>query len=96
MIEVKKKEQVPKKPHYAVLVYKTSSVYHEGDERSRTNPGHGYPAYTEQINNFEHYVSEDKNEWENFVKALHMTGEKNFVFFRVAEVGSLEVNVVIK
>lgn len=96
MIEVKNKEQVPKKSHYAVLIYKTQSVYHEGDERSRTHPGHGYPAYTEQINNFEHYVSEDKNDWESFIKALHISGEKNFVFFRVAEVGSLEVSVVIK
>jgi hypothetical protein len=26
---------------------KEVSIHHEGDERSRTNPGHGYPAHTE-------------------------------------------------
>lgn len=24
-------------------------IHHEGDERSRTHPGHGYPAYTEDV-----------------------------------------------
>jgi hypothetical protein len=24
-------------------------IYHEGDERSRTHPGHGYPAHTEEV-----------------------------------------------
>jgi hypothetical protein len=32
------------KEFYAVFVQ--SSYYVEGDERSRTNPGHGYPAHT--------------------------------------------------
>lgn len=30
---------------YAALVSKSVSI--PGDERSRTNPGHGYPAHTE-------------------------------------------------
>lgn len=37
----------PDKTQYAVI--HTDSIYHEGDERSRANPGHGYPAYTEQV-----------------------------------------------
>jgi hypothetical protein len=32
------------KKKYAVLV--EASYHVEGDERSRTNPGHGYPAHT--------------------------------------------------
>jgi len=31
------------------VFFEKTSIHHEGDERSRTNPGHGYPAYTEQI-----------------------------------------------
>ena len=31
------------------VIVKTETVSHEGDERSRTNPGHGYPAYTEHF-----------------------------------------------
>ena len=34
---------------YAVIVER--SVYIPGDERSRTNPGHGYPATTEYFQN---------------------------------------------
>ncbi len=47
--------QIPKTPHYAVLINKSQTIYHEGDERSRTNPGHGYPAYSETINSIEYY-----------------------------------------
>ena len=32
---------------YAIIYEDT--IHHEGDERSRTHPGHGYPAYSEEI-----------------------------------------------
>lgn len=93
---VKSKEDVPAIPHYAVIVYKTRSIYHEGDERSRTNPGHGYPAHTEIVNTCEHYVSIDKNDTESFVKTLHFTKETNFVFFQVPGLGSMETSIAFK
>jgi hypothetical protein len=31
--------------HYVILVF--SSIWIPGDERSRTNPGHGYPEHTQ-------------------------------------------------
>lgn len=49
---------VPAGPHLALLVYSKSSVLIPGDERSRTNPGHGYPERTETYNTFEHYVTQ--------------------------------------
>jgi hypothetical protein len=93
---VSKKDDVPKGHHYAIIVYKTSSVFIPGDERSRTNPGHGYPERYESYDSFEHYVTEDKVEWENFIKALHFKHETNFIFFEVQKLGSFEVNVSIK
>lgn len=42
---IKGAEQVPSEEHFAILVYEHSSVHVPGDERSRTNPGHGYPAH---------------------------------------------------
>lgn len=93
---VAKKDDVPKGHHYAVLIYKSDSVYIPGDERSRTNPGHGYPARNETFESFEHYVTEDKVEWEDFVKSLHYINKNNFIFFEVPKLGSLEVNVSIK
>lgn len=35
------------------LIITQSSIHHAGDERSRTNPGHGYPAYTETVDKVE-------------------------------------------
>ena len=90
------KNDVPKGKHYAVIIYKSNSVFIPGDERSRTNPGHGYPERYETYESFEHYVSEEKEEWESLVKALHFKGEKNFVFFEVLQTGSLELNISIK
>ena len=29
------------------MIVENRLVYHEGDERSRNHPGHGYPAHTE-------------------------------------------------
>jgi len=93
---VASKNDVPLGQHWAVLIYKSSSVYVPGDERSRTNPGHGYPAHTETYESFEHYVATSKSEWEEFVMALFKSGENNFVFFEVPVVGTLEVSVAIK
>jgi hypothetical protein len=40
--------KIPDTEHWAIIT--TSSVYIPGDERSRTNPGHGYPeTYVETI-----------------------------------------------
>lgn len=99
MKQVHKASDVPHQPHYAVLVYKTGTVHHEGDERSRTNPGHGYPAYSEEINMFEHYITLDKAEWEDFIVQLingrpYEKPTKNFVAFHVA--GLAQVKTVVK
>ena len=52
--------EIPKIPHFAIVEF--SQVHHEGDERSRTNPGHGYPAYSETVCQ---YISFDsKTAWE--------------------------------
>lgn len=42
---------------YAVIVEET--IHIPGDERSRTNPGHGYPARTETKQVFLAFGSED-------------------------------------
>ena len=39
-------KELPTDSRYMILTER--STYIEGDERSRLNPGHGYPAYTEQ------------------------------------------------
>lgn len=41
---------------YGVIIER--SIHHEGDERSRTHPGHGYPAYTETVKEFKEFKDE--------------------------------------
>ncbi len=69
--------EVPKNEHYAVIV--TETVYHEGDERSRTCPGHGYPAYTETfpkyipfkgLLEFETWIKQNKDKEFVAIKAI--------------------------
>jgi hypothetical protein len=63
---------VPTDLHYQILVFETSSVYIEGDERSRTNPGHGYPAHTETHESFRLYCFTKEWEWKAGLTALYL------------------------
>ena len=61
---VRHQAEMPTEPHFAVIEY--TSVYIPGDERSRTNPGHGYPASTEY--HVEYIVFESREAWEIYIK----------------------------
>jgi hypothetical protein len=37
------------------LIITTRIIHHEGDERSRQCPGHGYPAYSEDVQHVEEF-----------------------------------------
>lgn len=68
--------QLPQQTHLAALVFKSESIYHEGDERSRTNPGHGYPAYTETVRTVEYTTFANKTEMEQWVIKAETTHPK--------------------
>jgi len=70
MIRVKGPSDVPEGPHFTVIIYDTTSVYVPGDERSRTNPGHGYPEHTDTYDTFEHWVTDDPTVLNEFIRAL--------------------------
>ncbi len=57
---------VPKGHHWMILTF--STVHTPGDERSRTNPGHGYPASDDPVAHYEAFT--DKAEWERAIEAL--------------------------
>jgi len=57
---------IPETPHYVILT--GSSIHIPGDERSRTNPGHGYPASTEYHINYQIY--DKKEDWEEQIRIL--------------------------
>lgn len=70
MIRVKGPNEVPEGPHFMVIIYDTTSVYVPGDERSRTNPGHGYPEHTDTFDTFEQWVTDDQAVLNDFIRAL--------------------------
>jgi len=76
---VSSKEQFPTAPHWVVM--KFTIVHIPGDERSRTNPGHGYPASTETGVSYQAYFTEEK-----FLEAIReleaRTHGTNYVVFK--------------
>lgn len=56
-------DKIPKGQHWVIIT--TRNIHIPGDERSRTHPGHGYPASTETV--FEYQYFTDEVEWKNEV-----------------------------
>ncbi len=57
-VYVHRVSDIPKLPHWALLC--DDSIHIPGDERSRTNPGHGYPAEDRPIIAYEAYLTQEK------------------------------------
>lgn len=57
-IYVNKPADVPTVEHYAI--FEGGSHYTPGDERSRTNPGHGYPESSDPYIKYEAYLTKEK------------------------------------
>ena len=97
VVEVQSPKDVIKGTHYAVCVYETNSVYIEGDERSKTNPGHGYPSRNETFNSFKHYVTKNKTEWHKLIELLVEDNDvkDKFVAFEVSRVATVTTKVVV-
>lgn len=55
--------EVPPAAHFVALIF--SSIHIEGDERSRANPGHGYPAENKPV--VEYIAFKDRAEMEAWV-----------------------------
>ena len=60
-------DKFPEDTFGVILVFQEQNIYHEGDERSRTHPGHGYPSYTENRKFADIYAFRNQ---EDYVNAL--------------------------
>lgn len=49
--------KTPTGEHWAIII--PGTIHHEGDQRSRDFPGHGYPSYTESTTSYKWYETED-------------------------------------
>ena len=76
---VSTKDQFPTAPHWVIMKFTT--IHIPGDERSRTNPGHGYPDSTESAVTYQAYYTEEK-----FLSAIEDLengfGNPNYVVFK--------------
>ncbi len=54
---------IPKEAHWAIVTQ--ISITTPGDERSRTNPGHGYPESTDTYLVYKAYT--DEGEWKQAI-----------------------------
>ncbi len=64
-------QSIPKEPHWAIIT--ESSYYIPGDERSRTNPGHGYPEHYETVIHYSAYT--DEYDWKQRIRELETHNE---------------------
>lgn len=79
------------------VIVKASSVHHEGDERSRTNPGHGYSAYTENfVEVYEVFTDEEifKSELAHEMKDMRFGGYSVRGFKFIPYVAKTTVEIV--
>lgn len=56
-VTVRKPSDLPRGQHWAIIEF--TSIYIPGDERSRTNPGHGYPASNEEVSVYTAFTDEE-------------------------------------
>ena len=74
----------PEDPHWAIVVFKRTFI--PGDERSKTNPGHGYPEHYEHSCDYIVYTTKD--EWEKDV--FKYEGRKDFMAIHVDAIAQIE------
>jgi len=85
--------EIPAEPHWAILIFETrsesmrkhwkgelrgESIYVEGDERSCTCPGHGYPAHTEVYPTYEYWVIKSEDVLKKALVELEEANKKTY------------------
>ena len=65
-INVMKPIQMPTVDHFAILYYRSINI--PGDERSRTDPGHGYGPSVENVVEYRAFLT--RIEWEAEIQKL--------------------------
>ena len=82
---------VPKEDHFAILEFFT--IHTPGDERSRTHPGHGYPASDDPASRYIAYT--DRAEWEAEVSKNAQRQDASRYLALVVKVPRIELKTTI-
>lgn len=83
--------ELPEGLFYAIL--RPESVAIPGDERSRTNPGHGYPEHTESYWSLETFANDA--EWKKEIERICRSGLKEDFKAVICKVAKIERTVEI-
>ena len=97
--EIKSIDDYPEGLCYIIMFYETKKIRHEGDDRSRQCPGHGYPAYTESVLVTHGFVTQSEGEWKSKIAEAYEADRNrgDLIAFRMnkAKVASrVEVDIV--
>ena len=88
--------EMPTGEHYAALVFESFTTYTEGDERSRTHPGHGYPGGPETHHTVDYRPFKDRVELDAFIVQQERTSSpKKYVILK-AQVAKVELETKVK
>jgi len=87
----KKINELPEVPYYAILT--PQSTFVEGDERSRTNPGHGYHAHT--VENWSIEVFDCCNKWKEEIIRLTKSNDRKFQAVKMFP-AQVQINVEVE
>jgi len=88
MVKVNSPKDIVSAHRYLIFIFKTRNIHYEGDERSRTNPGHGYPAHDEQIEMVEVYAVVEDQQLESDLRKLYEE-DKNRKDILVIKIGQI-------
>lgn len=87
-------DPIPTTEHFAIVTTDTRSIHHEGDERSRTHPGHGYPAYTETVETISYKAFTTEAELLAYLERFHASASSKP--FRVLHVRPMKVSTTVR
>lgn len=73
-------DDVPNGEHFVII--KDNRIHIPGDERSRTHPGHGYPAHDQEFLSYEAYLTQNK--LLQAITELDTRSEKNYRVLKVS------------
>jgi hypothetical protein len=76
MIQIKKPSDFPNGPFWVMVQFSSDSYTVPGDERSRTNPGHGYPEHTVTTDKVEMTAFTSESEWKKVVGEAYLENQK--------------------
>jgi hypothetical protein len=85
-------EELLKREHYAVIITETKQVWHEGDQRSRDAPGHGYPAGYETFTTVSYLPFETAEHVANWVKFRGASDRRSY---RIIKAQPMKVSTTI-